>query len=125
MKQKDMFSNKKMIIKEQHQASYSAPIPPPAMLADYNKIDPSFAERILKMAEDQNVASIYTNKTFIDKTFKAKWFGQIFSFTIVLLGFVLAALFEFLKDDSGAAITSLIVAVVPIGIAAVKGMLKN
>ena len=118
--------HKQEIIEATYQtAQYVAPIPPPNMLADYKKIDSTFADRIIKMAEEQNNASIYVNKTVVDKSFKAKNRGQLFSFIIVLLGFSLAAVFEILKDDSGAAITSLIVAVVPIAIATVKGMLKD
>ena len=33
---------------------YSGPIPPPAMLEQYDKIVPGAAERILKMAEEQS-----------------------------------------------------------------------
>lgn len=36
---------------------YQGPIPDPGMLARYNEVDPTFADRIMKMAE----AEVYTN----------------------------------------------------------------
>jgi len=32
--------------------TYSGPIPPPAMMNDYKKIDPNFPDRLIKMSED-------------------------------------------------------------------------
>lgn len=36
----------------------SGPVPPPQVLAEYAKIDPSFPEGIFKMAEENNAARI-------------------------------------------------------------------
>lgn len=125
MKQHAVKNKSADIVLQAHQEQYIAPIPPPEMLAGYKIIDPTFADRIMKMAEAQNAAAIEENKNIIEKTFAAKKYGQIFSFVLALIGFALAAAFGFLKSDTGTAITSLIVSVVPIATATIKGMLKD
>ncbi len=46
-------SNSGNIVRTTQALSYSGPIPPPAMLEEYNRIVPGSADRILRMAEDQ------------------------------------------------------------------------
>ena len=42
-------------IKQQVQTElYAGAVPPPALLKQFNEVDPTFAERIFKMAEAQN-----------------------------------------------------------------------
>ena len=41
--------------------SFSGPIPPPAWIAEYGKIDSSFPERIMKMAEKEQANRHYVN----------------------------------------------------------------
>lgn len=42
--------------------AYQGPIPTPDMLKQYNEIDSNFANRILTMAEENNLANIELNK---------------------------------------------------------------
>ena len=47
-------------------AQYSGPIPPPAMLAQYNEIIPNGADRILTMAENQQAHRHALEKSVVD-----------------------------------------------------------
>ena len=55
---------------------HRGPIPHPDILAGYAKINPSFPERILCMAEDNNRASIENDKDIVRKTFFSRNLGQ-------------------------------------------------
>ena len=105
--------------------SIEGPIPDPILLEGYKKVQADFPERIFKMAENNNDANleIAEAETAEKRAFNKR--GQLFTFLIVLLGFGLAAAFEFLKDDTGAAITALICGIVPPGIAGINNLLNN
>ena len=105
--------------------SIEEPIPDPILLEGYKKVQADFPERILKMAENNNDANIEIAKaeTAEKRAFNKR--GQLFTFLIVLRGFGLAAAFDFLKDDTGAAITALICGIVPLGIAGINNLLNN
>lgn len=73
---------------------YSGPIPPSSELARYNEIDPTFANRIMAMAEKnaENVRQVNLIHTEIQKEsikqdYKLAKSGQIFGFTLLLICF--------------------------------------
>jgi len=63
-------------------SSFSGPIPPPQVLADYDKISPGFADRIISMAESE----AKHRHTLEEKALKSQIIeirlGQIFAFLI-------------------------------------------
>ncbi|HLB58430.1 MAG TPA: DUF2335 domain-containing protein [Gammaproteobacteria bacterium] len=87
-KNQGKFKNSPSIITQQ----FIGPLPPPSVLAQYEEIQPGFAERIIKMAETQGehrrtiendhlkMAIEHTNRR--DNEAKR---GQIFAFIIVMI----------------------------------------
>lgn len=73
--------------------SYTGPIPPAAELEKYNSIDPTFASRLILMAEKEQNNRHSKEDQFIDlekihqvKTLRMKSRGQLFGFVISILG---------------------------------------
>jgi len=64
---------------------FSGPMPSPKMMAEYNKIIPNCAERILKMTEEQHRHRISLEKEVIPKQVKQSGRGQIFAFILCLM----------------------------------------
>jgi uncharacterized membrane protein len=68
---------------EAHAVAFSGPLPPPEILARYNEILPGAAERIIAMAENQNVHRRELEKKVIN--------GNVFSQNVgMILGFIIA-----------------------------------
>ena len=74
-------------------ASFSGPIPPPAILAGYENIHKGAADRIIKMAEDQLSHRHTIEKNVINSNIKNEGKGMLLTFilNIVLMvaGFIL------------------------------------
>jgi uncharacterized membrane protein len=71
--------------------SFSGPIPPPQILAQYDQIVPGAAERILKMAETQEVHRHGIEKKVIDSGISNSQRGMIFGFLIGMTAIVSGA----------------------------------
>jgi len=82
-------------------ASFSGPLPPPALLQGYEAIKTGFADRIVKMAESesdhrrkQEEKALNSDIKASDKEFLERRIGQFLAFAIVIimasLGFYLA-----------------------------------
>lgn len=69
---------------EQHRA-YSGPIPDPESLAGYEQIQPGFAERIVKMAEDEALHRRANENRIIKNSTRMAVTGIIFAFVAVLI----------------------------------------
>lgn len=65
--------------------AFSGPLPPPAMLSDYNNLVPRGAERILAMAEKQQDHRHEIEKRVIGGNVSAQVRGQYFAFFLALL----------------------------------------
>lgn len=66
------------------EASFSGPIPPPAMLEQYQRLVPDAPERILRMAEkNQEHRQALEAKVIPARVARERW-GQIFGFIIAL-----------------------------------------
>lgn len=65
---------------------HSGPIPHPETLQQYNDIIPEGAERIMRMAENQQAHRIEMEKTVIRRQSFQSLLGQIFGFLIGILG---------------------------------------
>lgn len=68
------------------------PLPPPEQLAKYNKIIPNGAERIMRIAENEQHHSITMEAKMLTATIWTTRLGQIFGLviglTVIILGFI-------------------------------------
>ena len=74
------------VLMEQHGVSFSGPIPDPDNLKKYKETDPSFPERIMKMAEDYNVVDVRANNRISLSNFIIPIMGQVFTFLLGMSG---------------------------------------
>jgi uncharacterized membrane protein len=81
---------------------YSGTIPHPDLLKKFGDINPSFPERLMRMAEDNNKADITTRNRFSLAGLSVPLLGQIFSFLISCTGFGVAVLFGLKGIEIGA-----------------------
>lgn len=65
-------------------ASFRAPLPPPAMLEDYNHVLPGLAERIVRMAESDQQHAHWLDQRYL----RLRFTGQIAAFVIAMGGLV-------------------------------------
>jgi uncharacterized membrane protein len=65
--------------------SFSGPLPHPEFLARYNDVVPNGAERIMKMAEDQQGHRMSIEKTVIEGNVKSERRGQWMGLTVSVL----------------------------------------
>lgn len=97
---------KKTEIKQQvHTELYSGVVPPPSLLEQFNKVDPTFADRIFKMAEAQNEHSIKSEERIIRNNFISKLIGQLAMLFIIIafLTFTFVSLLVFKNAYAGIA----------------------
>lgn len=80
---------------QQVEHHYAGPIPPPASMEHYERILPGLADRIVKMAEQAQAASLQMEKTQIDAVAHVtrlapyvKFSGLLFAFLLCILLFV-------------------------------------
>jgi len=111
--------NKLQVQAIQTQEIYQGPIPHPEVLKKFQEVDPSYPERLMVMAEENNRAAIRRE----DKIIGLKTLGQVLSFTLGLAGFVLAAVFGLHGAETGA-IASLLAGISPVIIAALANLKK-
>lgn len=71
--------NKNSRVKLTHTKIFSGPIPTPETLSDYNLIDSTFAERIMKMAEIDQKSKVRLNNRASIFAFLITSFGMIFA----------------------------------------------
>ena len=75
---------------------FKGPLPPPTILKQYNTIDPTFADRIVKMAKGEQQHRQNMDKYLIEGQFRERRIGQIFGLIIgiaAIIGGVVASLF--------------------------------
>lgn len=79
----------------QHQiSSFQGPLPPPSMLADYDKIIPGSAERILAMTEHEQKSRTCSKDQAlngaISKDKRGQWMGFVITFAVLIIASVFA-----------------------------------
>lgn len=105
-------------------SSHSGPLPPPDTLKGYAEIDPSFPERIMKMAEENNAANISHEKEIIKQAGGIQKLGTVLSFVLGMAGLcggIVCGVLGF----SAAAISSIIGGVAPVLIASIRGVASS
>ena len=70
----------------QSKHTFSGPLPPPAMLAQYEQVYPGLADRIVKMAEHQQDHRMYVERTVVDSETRNEKRGMYFSFILASSG---------------------------------------
>jgi len=103
---------------------YQGPLPDPEMLEKYKNADPSFPERIVKMAEEQNAADVGIKKSFSFSNTVIPILGQIFTF-LLSAGSLCTCLYLAEKGYAGGAIAAIAAGFAPIIINALKGFKQN
>ena len=90
-------------IQEMRAIQHSGPLPHPDVLRGYSEIDPSFPERVMKMAEENNSASIKHEEKLIEGSLSNQRLGIILNFIICGFGLCVAALLGYAGMQFGAA----------------------
>lgn len=80
------------IVGQIHQASWSGPLPPPALLEHYELIQPGFAKTIVSMAEKEQNHHIDSEKKIIEYDNAQTRRGQNYAITAVIVMVVGAVL---------------------------------
>ncbi|MDR1176507.1 MAG: hypothetical protein LBK83_13675 [Treponema sp.] len=107
--------NNSEILLEEENASFSGPLPPPAVLKGYGEVDPQYPERLFKMAESYSEADVRAQNTISS----AIIVGLIFSF-IVCIGGLATCLVLAMKGMKAESITAAITGISPIVINALS-----
>lgn len=81
---------------------YQGPIPTPEMLVHYNRVDPTFADRIMSMAEKEQERTIQLEKNKMKFGFWATAAGLIFAF-VVIAGLIYTLIYAVGKEDTDTA----------------------
>lgn len=108
-----------IVVHQEHQ--FSGSLPHPDVLVGYEKIDPTFPERIMKMAEANNDASIQHEKSLIEGSLKNERRGQWLAFFLGVLGLIVGVVLSLLGFSS-AAIAAIIGSLAPILIASINSV---
>lgn len=104
--------------------AYAGVVPPPALLKQFNEVDPTFAERLFKMAEAQNEHSMNQENLVTKNEYKIKARGQIAALLIVVLGYVLAFVSLIFFNNTSVCVTSVITSTCTLAGMAVGKFLK-
>lgn len=96
------------------QESFAGPIPPPQVLKGYEDVLPGSADRILKMAENQQQHRIEIEKKAISSQAENSKRGQIFAFIVFILCVIVGLVFAYLdmKTFAGVFLTTTMVILV-------------
>lgn len=89
---------------------YKGPIPHPSIIAEYEKLIPGSADRILSMAERQSSHRISLQSKVVEAEIKNSKKGQIFGFVLAILMIGAGITFAFLGMEAGA-ITTIIITI--------------
>jgi uncharacterized membrane protein len=100
---------------------YQGPLPDPVMLEKYKNADPSFPERIMRMAEAHNTADIKTKDRISLSNLLVPIIGQVF--TLILgAGGIIACVYLAKAGFTGGAIAAIVGSFSPMVINAFKGL---
>ena len=116
--------NQPTVIEEIHGEIFrSGPIPDPETLTGYKNADPSFPERIMRMAEAHNSADVVAKNRISFSNLIVPILGQIFTVVLAVIG-TLACIYLAKAGYTGPAIASIVSCYSPIIIGAFKNLRK-
>ena len=103
---------------------FQGPLPDPEMLERYKNADPSFPERIVKMAEKHNAADVEIKRSFSFSNTVIPIAGQVFTF-LLGVGSLFTCIYLAEKGYASGAIAAIAAGFAPIIINAFKGLRHN
>ena len=103
---------------------YQGPLPEPATLEKYKNADPSFPERIMRMAESHNAADVTTKNRISLSNLIVPIIGQIFTLFLGIGG-LLVCLYLAMSGYTGAAIATIVSSFSPIIIGALRNLQRK
>ena len=106
------------VIHQEH-SQYAGPIPPPDLLAQFNRIDPTFADRIVAMAEKSLASQVETARSSHTQVMS----GLVVSAALAVSGMVTTVIIAVVAPSWGAFVPA-ILGVVPGTISAVGSLLS-
>jgi len=117
--------NRQQVVQAQEISEFfQGPLPAPEMLERYKNADPSFPERIMRMAEAHNAADVVTKNRISLSNLIVPIFGQVF--TLLLgIGGILACIYLAISGYTGGAIAAIVSSFSPMVINAFKGLRQN
>jgi uncharacterized membrane protein len=123
IKRELMAEHPAMLRSVQHEL-FQGPLPNPEMLEGYKKTDPSFPERIVRMAEAHNAADVKAKNRFSLSGLIVPVIGQVF--TLILgAGGIIACVYLAKAGFTGGAITAIAGSFSPMIINAFKGLRQD
>jgi uncharacterized membrane protein len=72
-------------------ARWQGPIPPPALIQQYNQVVENGAERIMRMAEQAQAAEIEMGRAWVAENRRGQWLGACVSMIALVLAAALGA----------------------------------
>jgi uncharacterized membrane protein len=93
-----------------HTQAYQGPIPDPDSLARYEQIQPGFAERIMRMAEEEAIHRRSNENKIIKDSVRMGMIGVVFAFLSVVI-FAGIVVFAILEGSSIAALGAVITSI--------------
>ena len=107
-----------------HGEIFKGPLPNPEILERYKNADPSFPERIVKMAEKHNADDVGIKRSFVFSNIIIPIAGQVFTF-LLGIGCLLTCIYLANKGLAGGAIAVIVAGFSPIIINALKSFKQN
>lgn len=101
MKEND---NERSLSSASVRVEYNGPLPPAAELKRYNEIQNGFADRILKLAENEAEFRHKLNQDFLNKDFVYKTRGQLFALVIAIFALIVSAICAIFGNEWAASI---------------------
>lgn len=86
-------------LRQIHRESFTGPLPHPEILQGYDKVQAGFAERILKMAEDEQAHTIRCEDKIVSSVTSQSTRGQWFGFILAILFLIVAGVLGFYGHD--------------------------
>jgi len=113
-----------VVTRQEISETFQGPLPDPVMLERYKNADPSFPERIMRMAEAHNAADINTKNRISLSNLIIPIIGQVF--TLLLgIGGIVACIYLARAGYTGGAIAAIVASFSPMVINAFKGLRQS
>jgi uncharacterized membrane protein len=107
-----------------HSELYSGPIPDPETLERYKNADPSFPERIMKMAEAHNAVDVAAKNRISLSNLIVPVIGQVFTLILGVAG-ILACIFLAQAGYTGPAVAAIAGSFAPMVIGAFRNLRRR
>lgn len=116
-----------LTLKIQHSEEFHGPIPPPDLFAKYEQILPGSADRILRMAENQQEHRMQLENKIMTEQLSMSKRGQMCALVVFILGLGISVLFAYfgMKWFAGTFATVTLVTIIGLFINGKKSINRN